>query len=266
MTSAQPDAPRFSIITIGRNDLAGLKVAAQSIASQTCQDLEWIVSDGASTDGSVEWLESANLAYLDFISEPDNGIQDAYNKGIARATGEILVFINSGDMFASDETLALVDQDQKMRGWSWAYGAMNVVDGERNVIDVNNWRNFSTWQLRMGLHSIGHQSAFFTHALVSKVGLYRSEVGVQSDQDFMLRAADLAKPAYIDAVLALLETGGVSSGLAPDAFVRKAQMIRQMDDRLLWGSALADSLLTSVLAATKRVRHRIWLMRGGGTS
>ena len=266
MTSAQPDAPRFSIITIGRNDLAGLKVAAQSIASQTCQDLEWIVSDGASTDGSVEWLESANLAYLDFISEPDKGIQDAYNKGIARATGEILVFINSGDMFASDETLALVDQDQKMRGWLWAYGAMNVVDSERNVIDVNNWRNFSKWQLRMGLHSIGHQSAFFTHALVSKVGLYRSEVGVQSDQDFMLRAADLAEPAYIDAVLALLETGGVSSGLAPDAFVRKAQMIRQMDDRLLWGSTLADSLLTSVLAATKRVRHRIWLMRGGGTS
>ena len=266
MTSAQPDAPRFSIITIGRNDLAGLKVAAQSIASQTCQDLEWIVSDGASTDGSVEWLESANLAYLDFISEPDKGIQDAYNKGIARATGEILVFINSGDMFASDETLALVDQDQKMRGWSWAYGAMNVVDSERNVIDVNKWRNFSTWQLRMGLHSIGHQSAFFTHALVSKVGLYRSEVGVQSDQDFMLRAADLAEPAYIDAVLALLETGGVSSGLEPDAFVRKAQMIRQMDDRLLWGSTLADSLLTSVLASTKRVRHRIWLMRGGGTS
>ena len=266
MTSAQPDAPRFSIITIGRNDLAGLKVAAQSIASQTCQDLEWIVSDGASTDGSVEWLESANLAYLDFISEPDKGIQDAYNKGIARATGEILVFINSGDMFASNETLALVDQDQTMRGWLWAYGAMNVVDSERNVIDVNNWPNFSTWQLRMGLHSIGHQSAFFTHGLVSKVGLYRPEVGVQSDQDFMLRAADLAEPAYIDAVLALLETGGVSSGLAPDAFVRKAQMIRQMDDRLLWGSTLADSLLTSVLAATKRVRHRIWLMRGGGTS
>ncbi len=266
MNSAQPDAPRFSIITIGRNDLAGLKVAAQSIASQTCQDLEWIVSDGASTDGSVEWLESANLAYLDFISEPDKGIQDAYNKGIARATGEILVFINSGDMFASNETLALVDQDQTMRGWLWAYGAMNVVDSERNVIDVNNWPNFSTWQLRMGLHSIGHQSAFFTHGLVSKVGLYRSQVGVQSDQDFMLRAADLADPAYIDAVLALLETGGVSSGLAPDAFVRKAQMIRQMDDRLLWGSTLVDSLLTSVLAATKRVRHRIWLMRGGGTS
>jgi glycosyltransferase involved in cell wall biosynthesis len=266
MTSAQPDAPRFSIITIGRNDLAGLKVAAQSITSQTCQDLEWIVSDGASTDGSAEWLESANLAYLDFISEPDKGIQDAYNKGIARATGEILVFINSGDMFAANETLALVDQDQKMRGWLWAYGAMNVVDSERNVIDVNNWRNFSKWQLRMGLHSIGHQSAFFTRDLVAKVGLYRSEVGVQSDQDFMLRAADLAEPAYIDAVLALLETGGVSSGLEPDAFVRKAQMIRQMDDRLLWGSTLADSLLTSVLAATKRVRHRIWLMRGGGTS
>ena len=266
MNSAQPDAPRFSIITIGRNDLAGLQVAGQSVMQQEFNNFEWIVVDGASTDGSLEWLASHSMDQLSIVSEPDNVIYDAMNKGIARATGEILVFINSGDMFASDETLALVDQDQKMRGWSWAYGAMNVVDGERNVIDVNNWRNFSTWQLRMGLHSIGHQSAFFTHALVSKVGLYRTEVGVQSDQDFMLRAADLAEPAYIDAVLALLETGGVSSGLAPDAFVRKAQMIRQMDDRLLWGSALADSLLTSVLAATKRVRHRIWLMRGGGTS
>jgi glycosyltransferase involved in cell wall biosynthesis len=266
MTSAEPDAPRFSIITIGRNDLDGLRNTSQSIVTQDFHDFEWLIVDGASTDGSLEWLTSQSMDQLSFVSEPDNGIYDAMNKGIARATGEILVFINSGDMFASNETLALVDQDQKMRGWLWAYGAMNVVDSERDVIDVNNWRNFSTWQLRMGLHSIGHQSAFFTHALVSKVGLYRSEVGVQSDQDFMLRAADLAKPAYIDAVLALLETGGVSSGLAPDAFVRKAQVIRQMDDRLLWGSTLADSLLTSALAATKRVRHRIWLMRGGGTS
>ena len=266
MTSAQPDAPRFSIITIGRNDLAGLQVAGQSVMQQEFNNFEWIVVDGASTDGSLEWLASHSMDQLSFVSEPDNGIYDAMNKGIARAAGEILVFINSGDMFATNETLVLVDQDQKMRGWLWAYGAMNIVDSELNVIDVNSWRNFSKWQLRMGLNAIGHQSAFFTHDLVSKVGLYRSEVGVQSDQDFMLRAADLAEPAYIDEVLALLETGGVSSGLAPDAFVRKAQMIRQMDDRLLWGSALADSLLTSVLAATKRVRHRIWLMRGGGTS
>ena len=266
MTSAQPDAPRFSIITIGRNDLAGLQVAGQSVMQQEFNNFEWIVVDGASTDGSLEWLASHSMDQLSFVSEPDNGIYDAMNKGIARAAGEILVFINSGDMFATNETLVLVDQDQKMRGWLWAYGAMNIVDSELNVIDVNSWRNFSKWQLRMGLNAIGHQSAFFTRDLVAKVGLYRSEVGVQSDQDFMLRAADLAEPAYIDAVLALLETGGVSSGLEPDAFVRKAQMIRQMDDRLLWGSALADSLLTSVLAATKRVRHRIWLMRGGGTS
>ncbi|CAB4862750.1 unannotated protein [freshwater metagenome] len=266
MTSAQAGAPRFSIITIGFNDLPGLKVAAASIDAQTFRDLEWIVSDGGSTDGSVEWLQSQDLPFLDFISEPDNGIQDAYNKGIARAKGELLVFINSGDMFASSQTLALVDQDQKQRGWSWAYGAMNIVDSQRNVIDVNRWQDFSKWKLRMGLNAIGHQSAYFARDLVAKVGLYRSEVGVQSDQDFMLRAADLAEPAYIDEVLASLETGGVSSGLPPDAFVRKAQMIRQLDDRLVWGSNLADGLITSALAATKRIRHRVWLLRGGGTS
>jgi glycosyltransferase involved in cell wall biosynthesis len=265
MAADHLDAPRFSIITISRNDLAGLQVAAQSIATQTCQDFEWIVSDGASTDGSLEWLQSLDLPYLNFISEPDNGIQDAYNKGIARATGDILVFINSGDMFAGPTSLAIVDEDQRKRGWLWAYGAMNVVDSERKIIDVNDWRVFRKWQLRMGLHSIGHQSAFFTRDLVARIGWYRSEVGVQSDQDFMLRAADLAEPAYIGEVLALLETGGVSSGLEPDAFVRKARLIRQMDGHLVAGSQIIDSLMTSFFAATKRVRHRIWLMRGGGT-
>ena len=254
---------RISVIVLGYGDEPWLVQCLDSILADPSVECV-LVDNGIATEVRAAIAPNERLKVV--TPTQNLGYAGGCNEGAAHASGEILVFINSGDMFASNETLALVDQDQKMRGWSWAYGAMNVVDSERNVIDVNNWRNFSTWQLRMGLHSIGHQSAFFTRDLVAKVGLYRSEVGVQSDQDFMLRAADLAEPAYIDEVLASLETGGVSSGLPPDAFVRKAQMIRQLDDRLVWGSNLADGLITSALAATKRIRHRVWLLRGGGTS
>ena len=96
---------KLSIITINYNNLEGLKRTYESVVSQTCQDFEWIIIDGGSTDGSKEFIEEHQGQFAYWCSEPDKGVYNAMNKGIAKATGEYLNFMNSGDCFYDEHTL-----------------------------------------------------------------------------------------------------------------------------------------------------------------
>ena len=93
----------YSIITICFNNLNELKYTYASINSQSCNEFEWIVVDGNSQDGTKDWLKKINPSK--WVSEIDKGIYDAMNKGIKMASGEYLIFMNSGDSFASSEVL-----------------------------------------------------------------------------------------------------------------------------------------------------------------
>lgn len=97
--------PKISVITVCRNALEPLKKTVASVVSQTYGNIEYVVVDGASTDGSREYLESLGDKIDVLISEPDKGIYDAMNKGIARASGEWLIFMNAGDTFAGTDGL-----------------------------------------------------------------------------------------------------------------------------------------------------------------
>ena len=87
---------KISIITVCRNDRKGLEKTLESIRAQDCADYEWRVIDGNSSDGTAEWLRENHTLEGGWISEPDNGIYDAMNKGIGAAVGEYVAFMNSG--------------------------------------------------------------------------------------------------------------------------------------------------------------------------
>ena len=95
----------FTVITINLNNAEGLKKTIESVLAQERSLYEYIVIDGASTDGSVELAKSYGDKIDCFISEPDKGIYNAMNKGIALAKGEYVIFMNSGDCFASADVL-----------------------------------------------------------------------------------------------------------------------------------------------------------------
>lgn len=99
---------KLSIITINYNNCAGLQKTIDSILSQTWKDFEWIVIDGGSTDGSRELIEQHKEFFSYWCSEPDKGVYNAMNKGIAHAKGEYLNFMNSGDVFYEADTLGKV--------------------------------------------------------------------------------------------------------------------------------------------------------------
>ncbi len=92
----------FTIITVTRDNFTGLRRTYDSLAEQSFQGFEWLVIDGGSSDGTVDFLEEAQA---DYISEPDNGIYDAMNKGIGRAHGFFVLFLNAGDRLADANTL-----------------------------------------------------------------------------------------------------------------------------------------------------------------
>lgn len=107
----------FSIITITRNNLAGLQATAKSLQIQDCRDFEWIIIDGDSSDGTKEYL---NTLPTPSLSEPDRGLYDAMNKGIDRAGGEYLLFLNAGDCLADAGILAQLKSD--ITGEDFIYG------------------------------------------------------------------------------------------------------------------------------------------------
>lgn len=100
--------PTFSIISVTWRDLDGLKATAASVDAQVYRDFEWIVVDGDSDDGTSEWLSNQNRPNCRWTSQPDAGIFDAMNKGLDRSRGRYVIFMNSGDLFSSSETLGVV--------------------------------------------------------------------------------------------------------------------------------------------------------------
>lgn len=106
-----PKNPTFSIITINYNNKNGLEKTIKSVIEQTCTDYEYIIIDGGSNDGSKELIEKNNKYFKYWVSEPDKGIFNAMNKGVAVASGKYCLFMNSGDCIASADVLAFVKKE-----------------------------------------------------------------------------------------------------------------------------------------------------------
>ncbi len=100
--------PLFSVITICFNDFENLKRTSASVLAQTNTDFEWIVVDGGSNDGTANWLTQQTCKQLQWVSEKDRGLYHAMNKGMDRACGQYLIFMNSGDCFADADVLTKV--------------------------------------------------------------------------------------------------------------------------------------------------------------
>ncbi len=125
--------PLFSIITVTWNAADVIAPTLESVQRQTSSDYEMLIIDGASTDGTLDIVKRASISSLRVFSEPDKGLYDAMNKGIARAQGRYLIFLNAGDAFASDTVLArlaMLTGDNP----GVIYGQTQLVDAGREVV------------------------------------------------------------------------------------------------------------------------------------
>ncbi len=196
----------LSIITVNLNNREGLQRTIDSVAGQTFADYEWIVIDGGSTDGSRELIEQYQDRFAYWCCEPDKGIYNAMNKGIAHARGEWLLFLNSGDWLYEDTTLEKVFA--KEHEADILYGNVCIVK-EDTLQNITYPDNFSFYWLMNS--NFSHQATFVRINLLRN-SPYNENYQIASDWEFFLKSALKGLCfKHINETIAYYDAYGISS-------------------------------------------------------
>jgi glycosyltransferase involved in cell wall biosynthesis len=203
---SSPMKPLVSVLTVVLNDRSGLEKTIESVLAQTYENIEYIVIDGNSTDGSVDMIRTCEERIDYWVSEPDEGISDAFNKGIRLATGDIVGIINAGDWYEPNAVRNVVnmfltaDADivhGKMQMWEMGIKSELVSANAEMLI----------WEM-----TLNHPATFIRRECYEKIGYYNTDFHYAMDYEWALRAKtrDL-KMIFVESCLANMNRGGVSN-------------------------------------------------------
>lgn len=199
---------RVSIITVNLNNANGLLKTINSVNSQKYTDFEYIIIDGCSKDGSLEIIKNSAKEFTSWISEPDEGIYNAMNKGIIKSRGEYCLFLNSGDIFTAPDVLETLFSNPFFD--DIAYGNFII---EKNGIGqmIKQPSSYTFYDFYVG--TICHQSALIRRDLFKKVGLYNENLKIVSDWEFFLKAIFIHKCTthYFNETIVNVEGEGFST-------------------------------------------------------
>lgn len=198
---------QISIITVTYNDLEGLQKTTESVFKQTFKNIEYIVIDGGSTDGSAEYLTANSEAFAYWVSEPDAGIYAAMNKGIDKATGDYLLFLNSGDYLIDSTTIKSFVSLEVTE--AIVYGRIKWKKGEE--IWDGDFSNNLTFKY-FSKASLPHQASFIDRKLFKEVGVYDESLQIVSDWKFFVLALYKHNCSYrrIDMFISVCNRDGLS--------------------------------------------------------
>jgi len=199
----------FSIITVCYNSKSTIEKTINSVLSQTHRNFEYIIVDGGSNDGTLDILKKYEEHIDVLISEPDNGIYDAFNKGVGLAKGNFIAILNSDDTY-NPNTLELAFKTALAHPDAIVYGDTYFID-EDDVVFSSNEGHFDPQALKSGIGFM-HPASFVPKAVYEKVGLYseNKELNIASDADFLIRChlqgVDFIKGSF----KVFMRTGGLS--------------------------------------------------------
>lgn len=253
---------KVSVITITRNDLDGLRRTVASVKEQTWDAIEHIVVDANSSDGTPEYLSTLDQSYR-WVSEPDDGRYDGMNKGARLATGDVLWFLHSSDIFFEPESveraLSVLDNNPA----PWGYG-QSIVMTQGRATAVRGEIPFDILDLATGRKIVPHQASFFDADFFWELGGYSIDYGLAADQLFMLRAASRSAPTVVPRILCEFDGAGAGSTRGLLAHLRDANRGRKLAGVRLTRVPLADSVLVALsgfsevlLRLTRKLARRL---------
>ncbi|MBS1519706.1 MAG: glycosyltransferase [Bacteroidetes bacterium] len=204
--------PKISIISVVFNAQNTIERCINSVLGQKYKNIEYIIIDGGSIDNTVGIIEKYSANIDVFISEPDKGIYDAMNKGIARATGDVIGTINADDFFADNDVLYHIAKVFSEQDTSILYGDLDYIDPSEKVI--RKWRS---GKYSRGMFNWGwmppHPTFYCKKSLFDKLGVYKLDYGSAGDYELMLRFIHFNNidAYYLNKVLIKMVVGGVSN-------------------------------------------------------
>lgn len=206
---------KLSIITVCFNSVSTIRDTIESVLSQDYTDIEYIVVDGGSKDGTQAIIESYGERISHFISEPDDGIYDAMNKGISLASGDVVGILNSDDFYESNTCASFIMHTfERHPENAVVFGDVVFVNADnlQKVTRFYRGNRFAPWKLRFGWMP-PHPAAFIRKSAYDAVGTYSLAYKISADYEFFVRLFTLhkLKYSYLDQVLVRMRSGGAST-------------------------------------------------------
>lgn len=201
--------PTISVVTICFNNIEDVIKTCQSVNEQQQQPFEHIIIDGSTSTSIKEYLENTpQPAWRKWLCERDNGIADAFNKGISMTTGEVVHLLNSGDVYYNTEVLLRVQEAMlHAKNITWFHGQLHMKRGGEWVIIG---KPFNKTKVYRGMRGTLHPTMFVYKTLYNKYGLFDTSLKIAMDYDFLVRIAE--EPfLYMALPIVTFDPGGVSS-------------------------------------------------------
>lgn len=215
MQGSQDTAPlKISVVTAVYNREATIAEATESVHSQTYSNIEHVVQDGGSTDGTLKAINRFDSARISLQSAKDSGIYDAINRGMARARGDVIGLMHSDDVFAHSGVLEEVAQAFKDPSVACVYGDLQYVAADDTSRVIRHWTSgaFDRAKLRRGWMP-PHPTLYIRRSVLEQFGDYDTRYQIAADYDAMTRWlwGHSIKPAYIAQVMVKMRVGGESN-------------------------------------------------------
>lgn len=231
------EMPRITVITVCFNSAATIGDTLKSIASQSYKNIEHIIIDGGSTDDTLAIIRGWTGHSIHLVSEPDKGIYDAMNKGIALAKGEYIGMLNSDDYFANPSTLELIATHLSASNVDAVFSYLDIVDPANLNRVLRKYRisSFSKFMLRIGVMP-PHPTFYCKKSCYEKAGPYRIDYHITADFEMLVRL--LVKHhitwEFIDEITVKMRSGGLSSRGLKSNWVVNREIIRSCTENDLY--------------------------------
>lgn len=234
--------PLVSIITPSFNQAAFLEETIRSVIGQDYKPIEYILIDGASTDGSLEIIKRYEKHLASWISEPDQGQVDAINKGFRRASGDIVAWINSDDLYMAGAVREAVNALQQHPEVGMVYGDGIMVDAKGNLLDRHTYRTYSVLDL-LCFEVLLQPTVFMRRDVLEKVGYLSTEYDLILDHDLWVKIASQTSILHVPSFWAVERTHEHAKTIAQAAtFVREAErMIEKAQGSQTFGSLIQEN-------------------------
>jgi len=233
-----------SIITVVYNNVNYIQNAIESVLSQDYPLIEYIVVDGGSKDGTLDVIEEYRDKISVFLSEPDDGIYDALNKGISLSTGEVIAILHSDDQFSDNHVVSDIMEKIYDTKAEFCFSDLVIVDHLSNkILRYYMAHYFSRWLLRIGWLP-PHPTCFIKKSLFNEFGLYSTEYKLAGDFDFMVRifyGRDI-KWTYLDRISVKMGYGGESNS----GFYSKYLAVKEVHESLKNNGVLSLRIFQSI--------------------